>query len=225
MLEKQLQRLREKLRLIDESLRKRPQCPEKTGRRIGRWLGRNTLAEKVFKVEVEINAEGKACALQTSEESSKSDWANHAHGAYLLRTNCLDKDPQSLWRWYIQLTQAEEAFRCCKSDLGLRPVFHHTEDRVQAHILVCFLSLVLWRSFEMGMQACGLGSCARQALMEIERIRSMDVVVPVKNGNEMHVRLVSKPDTLAAELLRILGLKLPSRPKIIENVVEKNGPK
>jgi len=223
MLEKQLQRLREKLRQIDESLRKRPQCPEKTGRRIGRWLGRNTLAEKVFKVEVEINAEGKACALNTSEEASKSDWANHAHGAYLLRTNCLDKDPQSLWRWYIQLTQAEEAFRCCKSDLGLRPVFHHTEDRVQAHILVCFLSLVLWRSLEMWMQACGLGTCARQALIEIERIRSMDVVVPVKNGNEMHTRLVSKPDSLAAELLRKMGLKLPSRPKIFENVVEKNG--
>jgi hypothetical protein len=52
----------------------------------------------------------------------------------------------------------------------------------------------------------------------------MDVVVPVKNGNEIHVRLVSKPDTLAAGLLRKMGLKLPSRPKIIENVVEKNRP-
>jgi hypothetical protein len=76
----------------------------------------------------------------------------------------------------------------------------------------------------MWMQACGLGTCARQALIEIERIRSMDVVVPVKNGNEIHVRLVSKPDTLAAGLLRKMGLKLPSRPKIIENVVEKNRP-
>lgn len=145
--------------------------------------------------------------------------------ADLLRTNCLNKDPQSLWRWYIQLTQAEDAFRCCKSDLGLRPVFHHTENRVQAHILVCFLSLVLWRIFEMWMHACGLGNCARQALVEIERIRSMDVVVPVRHGNEMRVRVVSKPDHLAAELLRKMGLRLPTRPKIVENVVEKNGAK
>lgn len=66
------------------------------------------------------------------------------------------------------------------------------------------------------MQACGLGTCARQALIEIERIRSMDVIVLVRNGNEMHIRLVSKPDDLAAELLRKMGLKLPTRPKIVE---------
>jgi len=220
MLEKQRQRLREKLDQIDAGLRKRPQCHANTERRIGRWLGRNTLAEKVFQVELEVNKEGKACALCYREEEAKSDWAAQAHGAYLLRTNCLKKDPQSLWRWYIQLTQAEEAFRCCKSDLGLRPVFHHTEHRVQAHILVCFLSLVLWRSFEMWMHACGLGNCARQALTEIERIRSMDVIVPVKGDSEVQVRLVSKPDALAAELLRKMGLKLPNRPKISENVVE-----
>jgi len=220
MLDKQRQRLREKLDTIKASLAKRPQNLKVIERRVGRWLGRNTIAEHVFTVEVKTNAEGKACALEYSEDEAKSDWAAKAHGAYLLRTNCLDKDPQALWRWYIQLTQAEEAFRCCKSDLGMRPVFHHTEDRVQAHILVCFLSLVMWRSFEMWMHASGLGNCARQALIEIERIRSMDVVVPVRNGTEVRVRVVSKPGELAAQLLAKLGLKMPCRPKIIPNVVE-----
>jgi len=221
MLEKQRQRLRQKLEQIHTSLRKRPQEPEKIGRRIGRWLGRNTIAEKVFSVEVKTNHEGKACALEYREDESKCGWAAQAHGAYLLRTNCLDKNPESLWRWYIQLTQAEDAFRCCKSDLGMRPVFHHIEERVQAHIMVCFLSLVMWRCFEMQMKACGLGNCARQALIEIERIRSMDVIVPTKNDTEVHVRVVSKPDDLAVQLLQKLGLKLPNRPKIIQNVVEK----
>jgi len=221
MLEKQRQRLRQKLEQIHASLCKRPQDPEKIGRRIGRWLGRNTIAEKIFSVDVKTNHEGKACALEYREDESKCGWAAQAHGAYLLRTNCLDKNPESLWRWYIQLTQAEDAFRCCKSDLGMRPVFHHIEERVQAHIMVCFLSLVMWRCFEMQMKACGLGDCARQALIEIERIRSMDVIVPTKNDTEVHVRVVSKPDDLAVQLLQKLGLKLPNRPKIIQNVVEK----
>ena len=62
-------------------------------------------------------------------------------GAYLLRTNCTDKDPNQLWTWYVQLTQAEECFRISKSDLHLRPVFHQKTERVDAHILVCFLNV------------------------------------------------------------------------------------
>jgi transposase len=64
-------------------------------------------------------------------------------------TNCLEKNPAQLWRWYMQLTQAEDAFRISKSDLSLRPVFHQKSERVEAHILVCFLSLALWRTLEM----------------------------------------------------------------------------
>jgi len=79
---------------------------------------------------------------------------------------------------------------------------------------------VTWRSFETWMHASGLGDCARQALIEIERIRSKHVVVPVRNGTEVRVRVVSKPGALAAQLLAKLGLKMPCRPKIIPNVVE-----
>ncbi len=220
MLDKQRERLRDKLDRIKASLNKRAQPLKGIERRVGRWLGRNTIAEKMFSVEVVTNEAGLACDLIYQQDESKSDWASTAHGAYLLRTNCHEKDPACLWRWYIQLTQAEDAFRCSKSDLGLRPVFHHIEERVQAHILVCFLSLVMWRSLEMWMQAKGLGSCARQALLELERIHSMDVVVPVKGGTEARVRLVGRPDKYGADLLARLGLKLPGKPKIIENVVQ-----
>lgn len=225
MLEKQCARLREKLEGIKVSLGKRPQSMQVIERRVGRWLGRNTIAEKIFTVEVHANESGQACGLDYTEDQSKLAWAGHAHGAYLLRTNCLAKDPAAVWRWYIQLTQAEDAFRCTKSDLGLRPVFHHTEERVQAHILICFLSLVMWRSLEMWLQIRGLGSCARQVIKQMQSIRSMDVVVPVRDGSTARIRVVGKPDGYTADVLAQLGLKLPSRPKIIENVVETFGQK
>jgi transposase len=77
-----------------------------------------------------------------------------------LRTNCHETDPALIWKWYIQLIAAEAAFRTAKSDLGLRPVYHQTESRMEARILVCFLALALWRSLEQWMASKGMGTCA-----------------------------------------------------------------
>jgi transposase len=222
MLRRQRDRLRVKLLQIDASLRKRPQRPETVERRIGKWLGRNTAAERVFQVQV-IVASGNAVGLRIEEDESKLDWAEAAQGAYLLRTNCLEQDPRALWRWYIQLTDVEDAFRVGKSDLGLRPVYHHREDRVQAHILVCFLALAMWRCLEMGLRSTGLGDCGRQVLEQMATIHSMDVVLPVKGNADVRLRLVAKPEKLTADLLSRMQLKLPTRPKSIQNVVEKTG--
>jgi transposase len=97
---------------------------------------------------------------------------------YLLRTNYTGQDPAKVWQWYSQLQQTEAAFRCAKSDLSLRPIFHHKTQRVEAHILVCFLSRALWRTLEMWMRGKGLGSCARQLIGEIATVKSLDVVLP-----------------------------------------------
>lgn len=222
MLNRQRDRLRSKLLQIDTSLKKRRARPDPIERRIGKWLGRNTAAEKIFTVEV-ITKEGWAVGLRIKEDESKLGWAQAAQGAYLLRTNCREQDPRKLWRWYIHLTEVEDAFRTGKSDLGLRPVYHQREDRVQAHIMVCFLALVMWRSLEMWLEAKGLGNCARQVLKELETVHSMDVVLPVKDKTEVRLRLVAKPDKLAADLLAHMKLTLPSRPKMMQNVVEKTG--
>ena len=145
-------------------------------------------------------------------------------GAYLLRTNCPEQDPAQLWRWYIQLIQAEAAFRTAKSDLGLRPIYHQIAPRVEAHILVCFLALALWRTLEMWMTGKGLGTCARQLIEEIATIKSMDVVLPVRRGEErtdVRLRVVARPERRVAELLTRLGLELPTRSRVLENVVQK----
>jgi hypothetical protein len=109
----------------------------------------------------------------------RGQWAQRAQGAYLLRTNCNEKDPTKVWDWYLQLQQAEAAFRIGKSDLKLRPIIHRKTERVDAHILVCFLALALWRVLEMWMHGKGLGNCARQLVSEVATIKSMDVVLPV----------------------------------------------
>ena len=227
MLEGQRLRLRAQLDKTHASLVRRPaKEPGKIERRIGRWLGRFPVAERLLEVEVERDAKGRACGLKITERSERSAWAAHVHGAYLLRTNCTEQDPAKLWRWYIQLCQAEEAFRISKSDLSLHPVFHQKTERVEAHILVCFLSLALWRTLEMWMRGKGLGDCARQLIKEIATVRSMDVVLPVREldsdaTRELRLRIVARPDRPVAELLHRLGLELPSTPKIVQNVVEK----
>ena len=227
MLERQRAGLRAQLDKTRTTLQRRPaKDPGAIERRIGRWLGRFPAAERLVKVVVQRDASARACGLEITECIDRTAWAQHAHGAYLLRTNCTERDPAQLWRWYIQLTQAEDAFRISKSDLSLRPVFHQKTERVEAHILVCFLSLALWRTLEMWMHGKGLGHCARQLLKEVATVRSMDVILPVRDPGsettrELRLRVVARPDRPVAELLHRLGLELPTVPKTVQNVVEK----
>ena len=88
-----------------------------------------------------------------------------------------------------------------KSDLGLRPVYHQKTARVQAHILVCFLALALWRTLEQWMASKGLGTCARPLLKELEELHSMDVVLPTDTGVELRLRVVAQPEKELAQLL------------------------
>lgn len=222
MLQRQVDRLCEQFKKVDAQLRKHPTAViGPVERRLGRWLGRYPAAGAVFHVELEYNIQRKACGLKVQERTERLEWARLAHGAYLLRTNRTDGDAVSLWRWYIQLTQAESAFRSAKSDLHLRPIFHQKTHRVQAHILVCFLTLALWRTLEQWMHAKGLGDCARQLLHDLDELQSMDVVLPTYDAGEIRLRVVARPEKPLAQLLSRLGLTLPDLPKTVANVVQK----
>lgn len=217
MLQTQIDRLRRELNKIDAGLRKHPaKDSEKIERRIGRWLGRYTAAEKLFTVTVEKSSEGSATGLTIVEHPEKREWVEKAFGAYLLRTNYTEGSASDLWKWYIQLSQAEAAFRTTKSDLHLRPVFHQETERVEAHILVCFLSLALWRTLEMWMKTKGLGTCARQFLLECDQLKMMDVVLPTAFGADIHLRIVARPDEHLQQLLARMNIELPLAPKITQ---------
>jgi hypothetical protein len=226
MLQRQSDGLTTALGRIAAWLERRPQTDhEAVGRRIGRALGKYPAAAAIVRATVQRDAAGRAIGLEIASEVAAGQKAHRQKGAYLLRTNCDETDPALLWRWYIQLTQAEAAFRTAKSDLGLRPIFHHKPDRVQAHLLVCFLALALWRTLEQWMHAKGLGTCARQLIKQVADIKSVDVLLPVKRGTlhtELRLRVVSTPEPATAQLLAHLGLRLPKGTRIITNVVPKN---
>jgi transposase len=144
-----------------------------------------------------------------------AEWARLSEGCYLLRSNLNDTDAKTLWKHYIQLTEAEWAFRITKDELVLRPIWHHKEDRVKAHILVCFLAYAMWKTLAGWMRGSGLGDAPRSLLDELVKIRSGDIVLPIcsSDGRSQTVRLrcVTEPDTEQKLLLHRLGITLPKR--------------
>lgn len=139
-----------------------------------------------------------------------------SEGCYILRSNVNNWSAEELWKAYIQLTEAESAFRIHKSDLSLRPIWHQKTERVQAHILVCFLAYVLWKTLARLMSASGLGDEPRKVLDEIAQIQVVDVVLPIKSGVEIRRRCVARPTKHQAILLQHLRLSLPTNLKVVE---------
>ena len=141
------------------------------------------------------------------------DWSQRADGCYLLRSNLTGVDAATLWRRYIQLTEAEWAFRITKDELAIRPIWHQKEDRVKAHILVCFLAYALWKTLSGWMQGAGLGEAPRTLLYDLAKIKSGDIVLPAetRDGIRKTIRLrhVTEPDAAQTVLLHRLGLQLP----------------
>jgi transposase len=193
---------------------------QKVERRIGRLLERNSRAASLFDVSVEERQteNGPRLAVTIRKQEERTEWALHTSGSYLLRTNWHGSDPKELWKLYIQLTQAEDAFRTTKSDLGLRPVYHHTAERTEAHILICFLALAMWRTLQQWMECAGLGTAPRKLVEEMREIRSLDVVLPAKD-KKIRLRTVSAAPPELKILLQRLKLPLPNVPKVIGNVV------
>jgi transposase len=190
--------------------------PATVNRQIGRILQQNQRAAARFAITLEPESCPAGFLLRVAYNTSFDDWAALSEGAYLLRSNITNWSDQQLWKAYIQLTQAEAAFRIQKDQLNVRPIWHQREDRVQAHILVCFLAFVLWKSLEMWQQRAGLGNSPRTILEELARIQSHDVVLPTTTHGQVRLRCVTQPDAAQAALLDRLGVVLPKRMRLAE---------
>ncbi len=206
------ERIEARLTRMATRCEKQKRDPLKVSREVGRLLGQNTRAEGLFEVDVQSDADGRA-QLKWKKVTEKRDWATLSAGCYLLRTNVSDWSDEELWKAYIQLTEAEAAFRIHKSDLSIRPIWHHKQERVLAHILVCFLAYVLWKTLSQLCERCGLGNEPRRVLEELSRICAIDVVLPTREGIEIRKRCVTRPTEHQAILLHHLGLDLPSQLK------------
>ncbi len=208
-------RIEERLTSMVARCRKQKRDPLKVAREVGRLLGQNSRAAGLFDVDIR-QRDGGGTELVWKKVKAWRDWAQLSEGCYLLRTNVADWSDEELWKAYIQLTEAEAAFRIHKSDLSIRPIWHQKEDRVLAHILVCFLAYVLWKTLAQLCQRAGLGNEPRRVLDELQEIRVVDVVLPTRKGIEIRKRCVTKPSEHQEILLQQLGLNLPSRLKMFE---------
>jgi transposase len=195
---------------------KKPLDKAQVSRQIGRLLQRNSRAAARFATSLHDDDSAAGFTLRVQQNAEFDRWAAMSEGAYVLRSNITDWSDEKLWKAYIQLTQAEAAFRIHKDQLCVRPIWHQRADRVQAHILVCFLAFVLWKTLEMWQQRAGLGNSPRTLLEEFARIQSHDVILPTQAQGEIRLRCVTQPDAAQAVLLERLGMVLPKRLRVPE---------
>jgi|SRR5688572_19349551 len=183
-------------------------------RQIGRLLERNARAAARYSISLEDDDTTDAgLRLKWSAHPEWDEWANLSEGTYILRSNVHEWTDEELWKTYVQLTEAEAAFRIHKSDLAIRPVWHQKAERIKAHILVCFLGYALWKTLQQWQSRAGLGDSPRTILTELSRITAADVVLPLADGSqrELRIRCVVRPDRSQALLIDRLGLNLPER--------------
>jgi transposase len=183
-------------------------------RQIGRLLERNSRASARYAISLtEDKATPAGVKLKWSTRPEWDDWAKLTEGTYILRSNIHDWTDEELWKTYIQLSEAEAAFRIQKSDLCVRPIWHHKQSRIKAHILICFLAYVLWKTLQQWQSRAGLGHSPRTILTEFSRIQCADIVLPLADGSkrELRLRCVVRPEREQQLLLQRLGLTLPQR--------------
>jgi transposase len=133
-------------------------------------------------------------------------------GQYLLRSNLTGEDPGELWRNYMNLVRIEESFRTLKGDLGLRPVFHQLDGRIEAHVFISFLAYCLHVTLEQYNKRAATGLSSRSVLERMSEIQMLDVTIPATDGREVRMKRYTKPEKLHHLLLDQLGFVLPAQP-------------
>jgi transposase len=160
-------------------------------------------------VVVEVDANGRlSCRL----DRDKLRVARRREGRYLLRTNLGIEEPDTLWRYYMQLVFVEEAFRTLKGDLGLRPIYHQNPARIEAHLLVAFLAYCLSVTLRQQLRAKASGLMPRVVLEKLATIQMLDLSLPTTDGRELLLVRRTEPDSDVSLLLDQLGLNLPQQP-------------
>jgi transposase len=181
----------------------------KIERRLGRIEARYPSVADLYRTQLVETAAGLQVDWQMRAE--RRAWQETREGVYLLRTNLQAESAAELWTKYIQLTEAEAAFRVLKSELSIRPLFHQLERRVKAHILVAFLGYGLWVTLKHLLQRKQSPLTPGRALTLLATVQSADIILPTADGREIRLRRVTTPSPEQHEVLRVLGITLPER--------------
>jgi transposase len=209
MRRKKLARLLRKLRAMRRSCPKRDQLLMRMGAAktdAGRAFG--FVKINLPQADQEVTKETFTFQL----DKAKLKEAELRDGHYLLRTNLVAEDPAVLWDRYVQLTQIEAAFKCLKSDLGIRPIHHQLERRVDAHILVAFLAYCLTVTLRHRLRMHAPGLTPRAVLEKLAGIQMLDVSFPTTDSRLLIMPRYTEPSPEQALLLHHLNLVLPQQP-------------
>ena len=210
--------------LIDQGkLKKRDKILE----RVGRLKGRFPKARPFVKTDVTTT---KPAKLEWSWDRAKYKQTLAADGAYLLRSNQPGWTAREFWETYIQLTVVERAFRVFKSELLLRPIWHHYSGRTQAHVMVCVLAYAPWKTLDHLAKRAGLITEIRKPdprrprsspkprrmtpqviLRKLSDIKIGDILMRTTDGQELVLRRVARPEPEQARILEALKLTMPER--------------
>jgi len=133
-------------------------------------------------------------------------------GRYLLRSNLSEQAPATLWEYYTQLTEVEEAFKNLKGDLGIRPIFHQLPHRIEAHIFIAFVSYCLHVTLRRRLRDLAPGLTPRAVLEKFSAMQMIDVHLPTSDGRTIILSRYTQPETDLQLLLKQLKLQLPDQP-------------
>jgi hypothetical protein len=138
--------------------------------------------------------------------------ARRSEGTYLLRTNLVAETPEELWKQYIVLTEVEQAFKEIKQDLGIRPVYHQKDERIEAHIFVSFLAYCLQVTLKQRARTKAPGLTPRAIIEKFKAMQMIDVHLPTTDGRNLVLPRYTQPEKDLQLLLHQLDLNLPEQP-------------
>jgi transposase len=184
-------------------VRKRDLILKRLGRLEERWPSAWPYLKRVKLTDTEL-------VWSWDRRKLRSAWLQQ--GAYLLRTNLTEEDPEKLWRKYIQLTEVEAVFRVLKSELNLRPIWHRIQSRVEAHILIAFLGYCLWICLKQKLKAAAASLTPAQVLHSLKQILLVEVWFDLRKGGRICLPRITQPEKEQLLILHHLGWSLPEQP-------------
>ena len=161
---------------------------------------------------VQINIPQGEEPFQFSLRKDKLRKIRRREGRYLLRTNLVGRDPAEMWKFYTQLVHVEEAFKALKGDLGIRPIHHQKEKRIEAHIFVAFLAYALHVTLRRRLRDLAPGLTPRSVLEKFGSLQMIDVHLPTTDGRKIIMSRYTQPEPELQILLKQLRLSLPNQP-------------
>ena len=161
-------------------------------------------------VKITVNKQNASFSYRLNRDKLRQ--ARRREGRYLLRTNLTDDDPAQLWGYYLQLVTIEQAFKSLKDELGIRPVFHQLEKRIEAHIFIAFLAYCLHVTLRQRLRAFAPGLTPRSVFEKFAAVQMIDVHVPTTDGREIVLTRYTDPEPELKLLLGQLRLDLPAQP-------------